>query len=153
MDKVPTVLWGAVPLGLCMCLPTQPPRCQTSYNPLRSPHRPQPRGHQLPAPGSGAAIKLAPPGFHQEPFLIHSPEKAKHGQPASHLPGWAPSGSSHPGETETSCRSACGGHTCGGLGSAYPALPVTWARAPRGGQETDSFTSDTSNQVHLWERG
>lgn len=77
---------------------------------------PWPRCHQLPAPGSGAAIKLAPPGFHQEPFLIHSPEKAKHGEPATHLPGWAPSGSSHPGETEISCRPARKGCTCGGWG-------------------------------------
>lgn len=107
--------------------------CQTSYkNPLLFP---APRYHQLLAPRSGAIITRPhhrpppPPSLYQEPFLIHSPE-AKHREPETHLPGWAPSGSSHPGETET-CRSK--GVTRGLAGGGSPLLClVSWPHHPGG---------------------
>lgn len=50
-----------------------------SPNPVKPPINPllfpAPKYRQLPAPQSGAAIKLAPPGLHREPFLIHIPER------------------------------------------------------------------------------
>lgn len=73
------------------------------------------------------------------------PREAKQREPGTHLPGWAPSGSSHPGETETCCSSACRETKSHVWEVEEPALLclVTWPCRPRECQDRDSFTSDT----------
>lgn len=138
-DTAPPSPGAPFPLG-SGCVPTQHHLVKPPVNPLLVP---APRYHQLPAPWSGAAIKLAPLGLHQEPFLIHSPE-AKHREPGTHLPGWAPSGSSHPGETETCCCSVCSGergHPVPGWRRVPPAPP--WVLATQVGSTVTSHQRAT----------
>ncbi|XP_027967093.1 pollen-specific leucine-rich repeat extensin-like protein 1 [Eumetopias jubatus] len=80
-DMAPPSPGAPFPLG-SGCVPTRHHPVKPPVNPLLVP---APKYHQLPAPWSGAAIKLAPPGLHQETLLIHSPE-AKHRE--TETPTW-----------------------------------------------------------------
>lgn len=83
---------------------------------------PAPKYRQLPDPWSGAAIRPAPPRLHQEPFLIHSPERpSTESQEHTYLAG--PPQAPHTLEKQKRVAALLTGITWWRWGAVSPALP------------------------------